>query len=460
MTLRSRVALLVGTIAGLAMLVGGFWSYAAVRDEQYTTVDRFLEQRGRPGDQFDQFDGFGQFDALEAFEAFEQLPEAPSGEVPPGPFEAFRRQVDEGVTFQVNGADGALVVASNPEIELDVPDAAEIGTLRTTEIDGERFRVRADETTDGGVVQVARSLAEADATVAAIRNRLWALGAVVSLVAAALGWLVAGWVSRPLEHLTGLADHIAKTTDLDVVQTPAGSGTTRFEVGRLSNSFAAMLDALRSSREQQQQLVADAGHEMRTPLTTVRANAELLQSGRLSEEDRARSLGAIVSEIDELTTLTNELVELSMVNGTGESPREVDLLDIAAAAAERARTRHGREIVVAGDSCAVEGQPTGLDRAVSNLIDNAVKFSPPDSSIRVCVEPGRVSVRDLGPGIVDDDREHVFERFYRSDTARTLPGSGLGLAIVAKVAADHGGVAFVDEPDDGVGAIVGFTVAT
>ncbi len=439
MTLRSRMALLVGAIAALAMLVGGILSYAAVSDEQYGTVDRFIQHRG---------------EAPQQFGRFSDLPDTPS------PFDRIRPQVDDGVTFQVNDADGSLLISSNAEILLAAPQPDELGKLRTIAIDGERFRVSADVTGEGNIVQIARSLAEADATVAAIRNRLWLLGVIVSLAAAALGWLVAGRISRPLERLTGIADHIARTADLDVVETSGGDASARFEVARLSASFSAMVQALRSSREQQQQLVADAGHEMRTPLTTVRTNAELLQSGRLSAEHQAKSLDAIVREVDELTNLTNELVELSTAIGDGEQRHDVDLYDIAATAAERARSRHDREIAVYGDSAPVSGQPAGLDRAVTNLIDNAAKFSPPDTPIHVCVEPGRVSVSDLGPGIAADDRKQIFERFYRAETARSLPGSGLGLAIVAKIAADHGGEAFVAEPIDGVGAVVGFTVAT
>lgn len=438
MTLRSRMALLVGAIAALAMLVGGFLSYAAVSDEQYDTVDRFLQRGHRP----------------EEFDRFRDPPEGVS------PFDRVRPQVDDGVTFQANTAEGELVVSSNSVIELDMPRPDELGMLRTIDLDGERFRVSAETTADGNIVQVARSLAEADATVAAIRNRLWMLGVIVALVAAALGWLVAGWISRPLERLTGVVGQIARTADLDVVETPVGDASTRFEVSRLSAGFSAMVEALRSSREQQQQLVADAGHEMRTPLTTVRTNAELLQSGRLSADDRARSLEAIVREVDELTNLTNELVELSTANGDGEQRRDVDLYDVAAAASDRARSRHSREIVLQGGPATISGRPAGLDRAVTNLIDNAAKFSPPGTPIHVLVEPGRVSVRDLGPGIAAEDSEHVFERFYRAETARTMPGSGLGLAIVAKIADDHGGVAFVAEPIDGKGAVVGFTVAT
>lgn len=437
MTLRTRVAVLVGIIAASAMLVGGFWSYAAVSEEQYAAVDQFLERRR---------------EAPEQVERISNLPPDAS------PFDDVRLPVDDGVTFQVNAADGTLLFASNPDIELDLPVASELGTLRTVHVGGDRFRIRADTTADGDIVQVARSLAEADATVEAIRNRLWLLGIVVSVVAAALGWLLAGWMSRPLERLTGVVDHVARTSDLSVEHATTVNSDSRFEVDRLAVSFASMLGALRRSSEQQQQLVADAGHEMRTPLTTVRTNVELLQSGRLTDDDRAHSLAAIVREVDELAKLTDELVELSAVDGSGESAQTVDLLEVVTTAAERAHLRHGRQVDVTGTASQIEGRPTALDRAVTNLIDNAVKFSPPDTPIVVIVGTHRVAVRDYGVGIDEADRGRVFERFHRSEAARTLPGSGLGLAIVAKVAADHDGAPFVADPCDGDGVIVGFTV--
>jgi two-component system sensor histidine kinase MprB len=430
------MALLVGSISALAMLVGGVLSYGAVRDEQYGTIDDFLNRRG---------------DATEQFTGGRGALAAGSPRVPGRP------SVDDGVVLQVNGPDGSLLLTLNPDVELNLPRAEHLGEMRTERIDGERFRVRADVTADGLTVQLARSLTEADNTVEAIRNRLWLLGVLVSFCAAALGWIAAGRIARPIERLSEAADHIAKTTDLDAVETPAGDPTTKFEVGRLAASFSSMLDALRRSREQQQHFVADAGHEMRTPLTTLRTNVEMLQSHRLSDDDEAASLEAIAREVDEMTNLTNELVELSTAPAASET-RRVNLAETVAIAVERARVRHSREISVEGESMVVAGRPASLDRAVTNLIDNAVKFSPAGSRIDVTVGQDQVSVRDRGAGIDAADVEHVFERFYRADGARTLPGSGLGLSIVAKVAHDHGGTAFIEQPVDGPGVVVGFTV--
>lgn len=438
MTLRTRMAILVGTITALAMLAGGVLSYAAVSDEQYHTVDRFLQRRGFGPDRID---GGREF---------------PFGS---NPFEGELPPLDDGVAFQVTAPDGSVLITSDPDREFDVPGPDQLGELRTVELDGERFRVTAEAGPDGTVVQIARSLTEADDTVAAIRNRLWILGVVVSLLAAALGWLAAAKISRPLERLTSSADHIARTTELEMVETPAHDADTRFEVTRLSASFSAMVDALRNSRDLQQQFVADAGHEMRTPLTTLRTNVELLQSDRMSPDDQRRSLDVIATEVDELTNLTNELVELSTEVDAGEAATEIDLYEITASATERARARHGREIVLTGAvDNVVGGQPAGLDRAISNLIDNAAKFSSEPTAIDVRVDAGRVSVRDRGPGIAATDRDRVFERFYRAQNARTLPGSGLGLAIVAKIARDHGGEAFVADPPEGDGVVVGFTI--
>ncbi len=228
------------------------------------------------------------------------------------------------------------------------------------------------------------------------------------------------------------------------------------EVGRLAGSLTAMLEALDESRSRQQQLVMDAGHELRTPLTTLRTSVELLQRGLVSPEDAERLLLTIGEEVGELTTLVGEIVDLGTDSRQADPPRPCDLAEVAAVVADRARRRHRRDVTVTGNPVPLHGQPAMLERALSNLVDNAVKFSPAGTPVTIDVQPDRVSVRDHGPGIADQDRPHLFDRFYRASAARTLPGSGLGLAIVAQVAEEHGGTPFAGNDERG-GAVVGFT---
>jgi two-component system sensor histidine kinase MprB len=217
-----------------------------------------------------------------------------------------------------------------------------------------------------------------------------------------------------------------------------------------------MLDALSASRQQQQRLVMDASHELRTPLTSLRTNVDVLGRGHaLSEEDRAAVVADLDAELTELSDLVTELVDLAADVRTAEEPSALRLEDVATAVAERAERRSGRRVVVDVESSAVvEARPESVSRAVRNLVDNALKFSPGDSPVRVVVDGASVVVHDQGPGIPVADRELVFERFHRLTSSRSQPGSGLGLAIVRQVAEAHGGTVWVEDSPDG-GAAVG-----
>jgi two-component system sensor histidine kinase MprB len=219
-----------------------------------------------------------------------------------------------------------------------------------------------------------------------------------------------------------------------------------------------MLDALRRSRSQQQRLVEDAGHELRTPLTSLRTNVDTLR--RHPELDGARReelLDDLDSELRELTGLTDELVGLAADSSVEEPVQGVDLAAIATRSAARLRRRTGREVLVDTTAAPLVGQPRQLARMVDNLLENAAKFSPAGTPIELAVHPGILAVRDHGPGFVPADLPHVFERFYRADTARSTPGSGLGLSIVADIAARHGATATATNlPDGGAGLIIRF----
>jgi len=301
----------------------------------------------------------------------------------------------------------------------------------------------------------ARSLAEVDTSLARLRLLLVLVGGCGVLVAAAGGLAVARAGLRPVDRLTAAAEHVAATEELDVPIAVTGHD----EVARLARSFNAMTAALSASRARQQQLVADAGHELRTPLTSLRTNLDLLErserSGRpLPPEDRTRLLRDVREQTAELGTLVGELVDLARDERTDEQPSELDLAAVVARAASRARLRAGGRPVLTGPLAPwhVLGQPAALERAVVNLVDNALKFSPPGGAVEVSLEGGVVTVADRGPGISPEDRAHVFDRFYRATAARGLPGSGLGLAIVAQTARAHGGAVRV-VPREGGGTL-------
>ena len=336
-------------------------------------------------------------------------------------------------------------------------DALKAGTkpaaLEDQHVRGVHLRVLSARLPGGEVLQVARPLTDVDHT---LRNLSWVLVAITLGgigLAAGLGLLVARGTLRPVRRLTDTAEHVAATQDLSH-RLPAEG---RDELDRLGASFNTMLAALEASREAQRQLVADASHELRTPLTSVRTNVELLaRAPDLAEAERERIVASVSAQVEELTVLVGDLVDLARpsANGDDETEAEEDLrLDVVVGDVVDAARAHAsdREFVVEAEPCVVRGSRPRLHRAVRNLLDNAVKWSPPGAPIEVAVRGGEVVVRDHGPGIADDDLPHVFDRFYRAPSARGLPGSGLGLAIVRQVAEAHGGTVRA-EPADGGGA--------
>ena len=314
-------------------------------------------------------------------------------------------------------------------------------------IDGVHTRIFTTRIPPGITVQAVRALDEVDRT---LRNLAIAL-ALVSLggiaLAVWLGRLVARAALRPVTRLTEAAEQVARTRDLRRRMDTDGND----ELSRLGASFNAMLEALGSSQSAQRQLVADASHELRTPLTSLRTNVEVLaDADSLTPDDRRRLLADVVGQLDELTVLVSALVDLARGDEPELATEEVRLDLLVADAVERAR-RHApdKSFETRLEPCLVEGVPARLDRAVSNLLDNAAKWSPPGGEIEVRVQGGGVSVRDHGPGIDAADLPFVFDRFYRASAARHLPGSGLGLAIVRQVAESHHGEVAAEPADPG-----------
>ena len=362
------------------------------------------------------------------------------------------------VYYQVTLSTGEVLVPEGQAILSPAETDVAAGTVILTDdhIDDVHVRMATVQSDLLGIVQIARPLTEVDATLAGLAAALFVFGAVGVLLAAGAGLLIARSALKPIDELAEAAEHVAETQDLG-----ARIGiVSNDEVGRLAAEFNAMLAALETSRQEQQRLVRDAGHELRTPLTALRTNIELLgRTPGLTDEQRSELISAAGAEVKDLSSLVGEVVDLASDRYT-EGPTEGLRLDeTVASCVERAVRRFDFEIQLDAELSPVQGRPAALSRAVDNLLDNAVKWGAGDGPINVTVAGGRVAVRDHGPGIDAADRDQVFDRFYRSAAARSMPGSGLGLSIVKQVVEAHGGEVFVEAAPGG-GASVGFNLPT
>ncbi len=490
MSLRWRIALALAVIAALASSGAAVGSYVTTSQQLDQEIDDSLlvmadrvnstEERGRDAARYSggPGPGGGGLDGR-ALDSRDGLNAAPVGGPADGLFDDRGRRcptaaVQPSAAAQLVRADGVVVPCYVDGLVLPVDDAdlkmAGKGgppRLRDVTVEGRQYRMISLSWYHGGLVQAARGLTEAGAVLSGLRWRLAALVALAVLSAAVCGWWFAGRMVRPVERLRAAAERIAATGDLTTAVPAAGPG----EVGSLAASFTTMMAGLATSREQQQRLISDASHELRTPLTSLRTNIELLERAeRLPEGQRGELLADVKAELNELTDLVTELVELATDRSSpAELFEPVRLAEVADAVAKRAARRSGRAIeVLAGategtwatdldGSDSVNGVRPLLERAVSNLVENALKYSPPTTSVRVVVSgTGRgIEVRDEGDGIDPADLPHVFERFYRSTGARTSPGSGLGLAIVQQIVERHGGRVWARNNPAG-GASVGF----
>jgi two-component system sensor histidine kinase MprB len=330
-------------------------------------------------------------------------------------------------------------------------------SYRTIELSGAAVRVYTAHVPDTDeAVQVALPLSSVDNELAALDLKLGLGGAAGILLAAALGWWVTRTALRPVAQLTEAAERIAAEPRELAHRIDLGNRAAKDELGRLAVSFNAMLGAVQDATKRQRQLVADASHELRTPLTSLRMNAEVLDKfDRLDEIDRKRVIDSLLSGIDELTGLVADTMELAR----GEEPEavahEVRWDDLTRRVVERARLHWPQvEFQLDLEPCVVNGVTDRLERAVGNLVNNAAKFSGGAGLVELRLTGhGRLTVRDHGPGIPEDDLPHVFNRFYRSAEMRDRPGSGLGLAIVAQVAESHGGAVTASNAQPGPGAL-------
>jgi two-component system sensor histidine kinase MprB len=322
-------------------------------------------------------------------------------------------------------------------------------TITTQTIGGVPYRVLFVKFPNAEV-KITRSLLDVNHSL----DRLRLLLAFISVggigVAAALGAVVSGAALGPLRRLTEKTERIVETGDLSERVGQPG----RDEISRLSGRLDELLATLESSLNTQRQLVADASHELRTPLATLRANVELLAGpNTLDAEERQELVTDVREELEAMSDLVAELVELAR----GEEPDivhcEFRLDEVVRTAVERAARRATAVwFTTALEPVTVSGVPERAERAVANLLDNARKWSPPGGTVDVAVRDGIVEVRDHGPGVDPADAPLVFNRFYRSARARSMPGAGLGLSIVKQIADAHGGSVVVDRADGG-GAI-------
>ena len=461
MSLRARIAAAASVSVAVAVLAAAVGVYFAVRSDLRGEIDHFLKARAHaltalasripqrglsapPG-------GFG-------------LPGRPPGASGGPPASALR--VEPALFGAASGyvefisSSGSVVVprgqGSSPAIGADRRDVAIARSgggrsLSDRRVGGTDLRVLTSGVGPRGAVLVARPLTEVDNDLSNLLPllALVAVGGVV--LAALLGVLVARTALVPVARFTARTE--ALTGSLDLSQRLQISG--RDELARLAQSFNATLDALERSIHAQRHLIADASHELRTPIASLQANVQVLREGdRLSAEDQESLRGDIEAELAELTSLVSDVVELARGANLDREPEEVRLDEIVGAVVERMRRRSDVEFELHLEPTIVRGDAARIDRAISNLLDNARKWSPHPGTVEVSLSDGLVRVRDHGPGFDEHDLPFVFDRFYRADRARKMPGSGLGLAIVRQVAEAHGGQARAENAAGGGAVLV------
>lgn len=354
------------------------------------------------------------------------------------------------VTVMLVRSDGRVITPPGTSPTLITTDAelaiarTQTGTSARTGMNSERQYYRivavplATKTAYYALV-LGRPLGPTDEILRILAFSLLTFGLLAVLLAGAIGWVIARAGLRPIQRLTEAVTRVTETDELEPIE-PGGMD----ELTDLTGSFNTMMRTLRSSRERQRRLIADAGHELRTPLTALRTNVELLiaddRQGMLPEGARGEILRDIAAQLGEFTQLIGDLVHLSRDDRVEAHPEPINLQDVVNNAVTRAKRRGpGLVFDVETEPLYLLGEPDSLERAITNLLDNAVKFSPPGGRVTVRLVGDRLRISDEGPGIAESDLPHVFDRFYRSDLARTTPGSGLGLSIVAQTIKSHGG---------------------
>ncbi|HEY2141482.1 MAG TPA: HAMP domain-containing sensor histidine kinase [Solirubrobacteraceae bacterium] len=462
MSLRVRIAAVASVAVALAVLAAAIGLYLAVRSDLRGQIDQSLRQRAKL---LVSIPPTAQPGAKAPGAATLTPPPVFFGTVPsrggrvPSAIAAYRLRNGLPRAIQparFGGASGYVqFISSRAKIEIPAgqgtspaigPSAADKAIARRGSgqvisdrtVKGTHLRVLTSGIGGRGAVLIARPLGEVDHELGRILLILLVVGVLGILIAAGLGALVARTALAPIARFTRRTETLAG--DLDLSQRLEVEG--RDELARLAGSFNATLDALEHSVEARRHLVADAGHELRTPLASLRANIQTLEdSHRLTPADQEALRRDILDELDELTALVSDVVELARgVRGEG-TPDDVSLDEIVREAVERTRRRGELRFQLELEPTIIRGEPDRVSRAVSNVLENARKWSPPGALVEVALHDGVLTVRDHGPGFARGDLPNVFERFYRAEEARKLPGSGLGLAIVRQAAEAHSGYA-------------------
>ncbi|MCL1593864.1 MAG: HAMP domain-containing histidine kinase [Actinomycetia bacterium] len=442
MTIRRRIALVSAAAAAVTVLLISIVAFVAAQRQIMRPIDDSLLSRAS------------------IFET------SRPGVVPPGFGDLIfsrdglfgqRRGDFDATYYQLILPDGATLNAGQDDVIIPPPDEDEMSKaqpmLRSVSVDGLHLRVvTVYQPITDVFVQIARPLTEADASLQGFAVVLVFGGFLGVAVAAVLGLLVARSALKPVDELRNSISDIAASHAFD----ERLDASTNDEIAELADAFNGLLAELESARAEQVRLVRDAGHELRTPLTALRTNIEILQRHEVTPDERAEMIDAAHAEVKELTALVAEVVDLATDRYEEEPLSEFALGHVVADVAERALRRNGRTTVVADDGSIVVAKRAAIDRVITNITANADKWSPVGEPISVDIADRRVTVTDHGPGISEDDLDHVFERFYRSPEARSTPGSGLGLSIVLQIVDDHKGIVFARNRDDGSGAIVGF----
>ena len=483
MTLRARIAAVSGMAVALTVLIAAGSLYVAVRSDLRNEVDKSLGQRAAAFAPPVSAGGHAATEGASGLPGESPPPGGPSPDgVPPPPrttprsglsahqgAQSFGDRDGGGFPNSVEpaplGGPSGYVQFVSPSGAVHVPTGQGPSTtiplsaadkaiahsgkgqsLSDRTVKGVQLRVLTQGNGTRGAVLVARPLTEVNNELSRLLLILAIVGVVGIALAAALGALVARAALAPIARFTRRTETLAGGLDLSQ-RLPDGG---RDELARLAASFNATLDALQRSIESQRNLVADASHELRTPIASLRANIQVLADAeRLPPEDQASLRADIVSELDELTRLVGDVVELARGTESKGELNDVSLEEIVRVAVQRAQRRSDTIFQVNLEPTLIRGEAERIDRAVSNLLDNARKWSPPEKPVEVDLHDGLLSIRDHGPGFEQADLPHVFERFYRADRARKLPGSGLGLAIVRQAAEAHGGYVKAENAPEG-----------
>ncbi len=469
MTLRARIAAVAGLAVAVAVLGAAVSVYIAVRSDLRGEIDKSLSQRARALVGPATGRGVPATRGAPGGPLANGLPGSPPPNPPSGSGTGsggtggagggagdndgggFPRTVQPAPLGEASGyvqfvsREGTVEVPGGQGSSRAIPLSAEDRAIARSgsgralsdrTVRGTDLRVLTLGTGARGAVMIGRPLTEVNHELSGVLLILGIVGVVGIAIAAALGALVARAALAPIVRFTRRTERLAG--DLDVTQRLEVGG--RDELGRLAESFNATLDALERSVEAQRHLVADASHELRTPIASLRANIQILEDAeRLAPEDREGLRGDIIGELDELTALVSDVVELARGANDGGASEDVCLDEIVSEAVERNRRRGELHFAVDVERTVVRGDANRINRAVSNVLDNARKWSPRGGAVEVDLHGGVLTVRDHGAGFEEEDLPHVFERFYRAPGARKLPGSGLGLAIVRQAAEAHGG---------------------